>query len=60
MSKKKAPNYQDFTFPADWPDAERIAWINDRLADHGVYSVEIRLQGQELRLRVWYGDHTAK
>jgi hypothetical protein len=44
-------------FPSQGKLADDVTWINARLADPLVHSVEILRRGQDIVFRVWYADH---
>ena len=57
---KKGVDYDETEFPRNWPNDQRVNYLNALLADsQNNKSVELFLRDGRIVVRVWYVDHLA-
>lgn len=53
----KNRDYQELSFPRNWPNDQRVAFINATLSNKTNKSVELLIKGGRIVIRIWLVDH---
>ncbi len=56
MPYSQPEDYVEYEFPRNWPNDERIQFINEILADPNYESVELYLRKTKIIVRAWKED----